>query len=184
MNIPRSLAAIIALGAIAAGAHALEATFEGAVPQRIAIGEIAVGEALAAKTREYGERDVRQLTDTLRSDLDGALGGIGRLAPEDTADAVLYVTIEDASPNRPTATQQTASPQPMDHRSLFLGGAKVTAILRGADGETLGQFAYDWQTRPDVRHSEYATTWTDARRTFQRFAKRLAEAIESERGTS
>lgn len=182
MNKLQLIAAGLVLGASALAAQALEAEFSGVPPRAIAIGEISIGNVLAAKADEYGEQEVAQLKDTLRADLERELGRIGRLAENGAAEAVLDVVLEDASPNRPTAKQQTASPQPLDSRSIFTGGARISAVLAGREGQALGRFAYAWQTSPDIRQSEYATTWTDARRTLQRFASRLAEAIAVEGG--
>ena len=175
-----SLAAALALGAIALPAQALEAEFEATPPQAIALGEISIGRALAAKADEYGERDLEQLVARMRGELERELARIGRLADPEAAGAVLNVVIEDATPNRPTMRQQAAVTGSLDPRSLFVGGAKVSATLLDAGGATVGRFAYAWQTTPDIRQSEFATTWTDARRTLDRFAARLADAIAAE----
>lgn len=196
MNTFRLLAAVFVLGASAVAAHAFEADFAAPPPRAIAIGEIEIGDALAAKVDEYGDRDVEQLVQILRGDLERELGRIGRLADSGAADAVLNVIIEDAMPNRPTAQQQmgatrpvdprgtreTRSPRPLDPRSVFIGGAEVSATLVDSGGSALGNFAYEWQTRPDISRSEYAVTWTDARRTFGKFATRLADAVAAEGG--
>lgn len=179
MNKLRSLAAGLALGLGTLAAHALDARFDASPPDAIAIGQITLGDRLAAKVNEYGERDVAQLIEILRDDLERELGRIGRLAEASAAGGVLDVVIEDAYPNRPTAQQLSAVPRPLDARSVFRGGARLSATLNAQD-RTLGRFAYAYQTTPDIRASEFATTWTDARRTFDRFATRMAEAIESE----
>lgn len=190
------LVMILTLGGFAPAAHAFEAEFKSAPPRTIAIGEITVGDALAVKVDEYGEREVANLVEALRGDLERELGRIGRLADEGAADAVLSVVIEDAMPNRPTPQQQmgatrpvdprsgkaTRSPRPLDPRSVFLGGARVSATLVAADGSAVGRFEDSWQTRPDISRSEYAVTWTDARRTFDRFASGFAKAVVAEGG--
>jgi hypothetical protein len=175
-----SLAAALALGAITLPAQAFEAEFEAAPPQAIALGEISIGPALAAKADEYGQRELEQLVERLRSRLEQELARIGRLADPEAAAAVLNAVIEDATPNRPTMQQQAAVTRSLDPRSVFVGGAKVSATLLGAGGAPLGRFAYAWQTTPDIRQSEFATTWTDAHRTLDRFATRLADAIAAE----
>lgn len=194
MNTIRLLAPVLVLGLSAVAAHAFEAEFDAPPPRAIAIGEIVIGDKLAAKVDEYGDRDVEQLVQILRGDLQRELGRIGRLADSGAADAVLNVVIEDAMPNRPTAQQEsgrtrpmdprsarvTRSPRPLDPRSVFIGGAEVSATLVDTGGSALGHFAYEWQTRPDISRSEYAVTWTDARRTFGRFASRLADAVAAE----
>ena len=194
MKILRLLAAAMVISAGSCAAHGIEAEFAAAPPQAIAIGEIGIGAALAAKQAEYGERELVQLQEMLRGDLERELGRIGRLADVDTAGAVLNVVIEDAMPNRPTPQQQSVGSRPrdprgggagpMDARSTFIGGARVSATLADPQGGTLGRFAYAWQTSPDVTRSEYAVTWTDARRTFDRFATRLADAIAAAGGPS
>jgi hypothetical protein len=193
MKILRAVAVAVVMGAGIGAAHGIEAEFAAPPPQAIAIGEIGIGAALAAKTAEYGEREVLQLQEMLRGDLERELGRIGRLADVDTAGAVLNVVIEDAMPNRPTPQQQSVGSRPrdprggagpLDPRSMFIGGARVSATLTDPQGGTLGRFAYAWQTSPDITRSEYAVTWTDARRTFDRFATRLADAIAAEGGAS
>ena len=190
MKTMRLLAAALVICASTAAAHALDAQFDAVPPQAVAIGEIGIGEALAARTDEYGAREVEQLRDVLRRDLERELRRVGRLAERDVAGAVLEVVIEDAMPNRPTPQQQTVGARPrdprggaagpMDPRSVFIGGAQVSATLVDAEGATLGRFAYAWQTSPDITRSGYAVTWTDAHRTFSRFAKRLADAIAAQ----
>lgn len=193
MKILRAVAVAVVMGAGIGVAHGIEAEFAAAPPQAIAIGDIGIGAALAAKSAEYGEREVLQLQEMLRGDLERELGRIGRLADLDTAGAVLNVVIEDAMPNRPTPQQQSVGSRPrdprsgtgpLDPRSMFIGGARVSATLTDPQGGTLGRFAYAWQTSPDITRSEYAVTWTDARRTFDRFATRLADAIVAEGGPS
>jgi hypothetical protein len=190
MKTLRWLAAALVICMSAISAHALDARFDAAPPQTIAIGEIGIGEVLAAKTNEYGAREVERLRDALRGDLERELGRIGRLADRDAAGAVLEVVIEDAMPNRPTPQQQTVGARPrdpraggagpMDPRSVFIGGARVSATLVAPEGAALGSFAYEWQTTPDITRSQYAVTWTDAHRTFDRFARRLADAIAAQ----
>jgi hypothetical protein len=179
----------ISLGAFAAPAHAFDAEFDAAPPGTITVGEIAVGERLAARTDEYGEREVAKLVEGLRGNLERELGRVGRLADAAAAGAILHVVIEDAKPNRPTPHQQAFGPTPrqprggagpMDPRTIMLGGATVSATLVDTDGAPLGRFAYSWQTRPDVSQSRDAVTWTDAHRTFNRFARRVADAIAAE----
>jgi hypothetical protein len=191
MNIVRSFAFAVAMSSFALGAHALEAHFDAVPPQSIAIGEISIGNTLAAKADEYGEREVERLVEILRGDLERQLGRIDRLAPDPgTAQAVLNVVIEDALPNRPTPQQQAVGPRPrdprrggagpMDPRTIMLGGAELSATLVDRGGAEMGRFAYSWRTRPDVRLSQDLVTWSDARRTFDRFARRLADAIAAQ----
>ncbi|MFU8820177.1 MAG: hypothetical protein ACNA8G_01365 [Gammaproteobacteria bacterium] len=175
-----SLAAALVLGAAAIPAQAFEAEFDAAPPQAIALGEISVGPALAAKADEYGGRDLEQLVERMRGELERELARIGRLAGPEAGAAVLNVVIDDATPNRPTMQQQASVTRSLDPRSVFVGGAKVSATLLDSGGATLGRFAYAWQTTPDIRQSEFATTWTDAHRTLDRFATRLADAIAAE----
>jgi hypothetical protein len=187
MKAMHSLAAVVALSSFALGAQALEARFDAVPPQSIAIGEITIGDTLAAKSNEYGEREVARLVEVLRGDLERQLGRIGRLAAEPAgAEATLHVVIEDALPNRPTPQQQTVGPRPrdprggagpMDPRTIMLGGAELSATLADQGGAEIGRFAYSWRTRPDVRLSQELVTWSDARRTFDRFSRRLADAI-------
>ncbi|MCW5725011.1 MAG: hypothetical protein KIS81_08630 [Maricaulaceae bacterium] len=174
----RLFAAALAAAALAAPAWAQQsfnAEFDAAPPRAIAVGEIAIGETLAGKADEYGAREFDRLIAIVRTDLERELSAAGRLAADGDAGATLVVTIEDAMPNRPTVAMM-GPPRNLDMRSLFAGGASLSALLVAADGAEIARFSYSWRT-PDIYLGEASGTWTDARRASDRFAARTARAI-------
>ena len=94
----------------------------------------------------------------------------------DAAALTVEVSIIDARPNRPTMQQLVDQPGLDAIRSVSIGGAELRGVLRGADGEVLGE----------VTHRRYnhnlddivgpATTWTEARRAIRQFANKIADA--------
>lgn len=179
----RILATFMVAGLIAlpaAAAPAFEAVVHTGAPQRIAIGEITPGPALAGKADVYGEREIDHLIKVLRNSIEHEFGKAGLLGDTASAGAVLAVVIEDAKPNRPTAAQLAAAPRSPDIRSISRGGAQLTAVLTSSDQAELATFAYRWES-PDAGSSHRAVTWTDAERTFGRFARHAAKAMAETR---
>jgi len=161
-----SLAAATALSLTAGAALAAEP---------VTIAPIEIGEALADRADEIGEREFDRLREILRGDLEreltGHLGDSG---------STLYVTIVDAEPNRPTMEQMHDTPG-LSMRSLSIGGANIEAELVSASGEKLESYGYAWHSY-NITHVIGAGTWTDARRAFRRFARDVGEGIAERNG--
>jgi hypothetical protein len=175
------MTALIAAAALAAPASALQgfaADYSAQPSGPVTIAEIAIGEELLEKADEYGEREFDRLSGALHDDLSRELSSMGWLGTETSAAALLYVTIEDATPNRPTFRQQGGI-RGLHFSSYGLGGADISAELRTANGEVLASYSYSWSST-DIRFAQYANTWTDALRTFDRFSTRLTESLASE----
>ena len=139
----------------------------------ITVADITIGDDLLEKIDEYGEREVDRLTGALRDDLSREFNEMGWLATDTSANALLFVTIEDATPNRPTFRQQGRG---LDFSSYGIGGAELTAELRSPDGVVLATYSYAWSSH-DISFAQSASTWTDAFRTFDRFSTRLTTSI-------
>jgi len=90
---------------------------------------------------------------------------------------VLQARIMDATPNRPTREQIRDTPGLSYQHSFSMGGAEVEADLVSANGEIIDQFEYSWRTR-QLRDAQYRRTWSDARRTFSRFATQVREEVQ------
>lgn len=150
------------------------ADYAGSPIAPVAIAEITIGTELEDKGSDYGRREFDRLIRTLTADLERELRSVSLYA-EGNAPAVLHVVIEDATPNRPTFAQQGVSG--LSWQSYGRGGAHVTAQLRDADGSVLASYDYSWTT-PSIQDARYASVWTDANRTFDRFASRLADSLE------
>ena len=158
-----SLAAAAALSLSAGAALAAEP---------VSIAPIQIGEALAAKADEIGEREFDRLREILRGDLERELAGhLGENG------SVLHVTILDADPNRPTMDEMAATPG-LSMESFSIGGASLEAELIASSGDTLQTYSYAWRSH-SIHNAAYAGTWSDARRTFNRFAAEIGDSLET-----
>jgi hypothetical protein len=119
---------------------------------------------------DIGVRESKILTDMLTNKVEGVFASKGVQADR------VVVTIEDAKPNRPTMEQVSNKPGLDPIRSISLGGAHITGIAYDASGKQLGTIDYDWY-ETDLHNVIAATTWSDARMTFDRFARRFADKL-------
>jgi hypothetical protein len=119
---------------------------------------------------DIGVREAKYLTEALTKKVEGAFVRAGI-----NVDRVV-LTIHDAKPNRPTLEQVSNTPGLDPTRSISVGGAHVTGIAYDASGAEVGRLDYDWY-ETDLASAEGSTTWTDARWTFDRFARRFAEEL-------
>jgi len=158
----RTMTAILALGCLATPSLA---------DQPVAIGEIAYGPELVEHADDFGERELDRLAGYLRSSLERELADhLG------TGGYVLNTTILDARPNRPTLEQMSGA-NGLHHSSRSIGGAEVEAELVSANGETVETYSYGWSSVSLQDVVGYGQ-WTDARRTFSRFANQVADSLD------
>lgn len=167
-------ATLLAMPALALAQHGLEAEYFAPFSGPITLADVAVSEQLAAKASALGEREIDVLRNALRNDVERELAE-GNLAG--TGGQVLTIVLEDATPNRPTFTQQGQSQRAPVAASLGVGGSEVSATLTTPDGEIIARFRYRYGT-PDVRFVIPGIEWADALRTFDRFATRLRASLE------
>lgn len=139
-----------------------------AAPGGVASITIEVGPELADKTDVVSERDLDFLKAELRESLERELTRGGGLAADG---GVLTVIIEDATPNRPTMRQMTKTPG-LSFESRGIGGASLSGTLVSADGVST-PIHYSWY-ESDFNNTFAAATWSDAERSFDRFARKLA----------
>ena len=157
-----ALATSLALGAAAQAAP-------------VQLDPVQVGEDLAEKSEDYGARDVERLVEDLTEAITERLEREGHRIVTDPAEIRIAVTLEDAWPNRPTRGQLADQPG-LSLRSISLGGASVSAVLYDETGAQMGGIEYSWRTH-HISDSVGLTTWSDAERTFDRFARNLAEQL-------
>lgn len=119
---------------------------------------------------DIGVREMPVLTEILTSKIEKAFAAKGVKADR------VVVTIEDARPNRPTWEQVSNKPGLDAMRSISIGGARVTGIAYDASGTEIGTIDYDWY-ETDLNNVIAATTWSDARTSFDRFATRFAAKL-------
>lgn len=128
-----------------------------------------IGPKLQEKAAEdYGVREVDELAADLQEDVERALAKAGGLAPEGGR---LELVLVDAKPNRPTMQQMSNKPG-LSMQSFGIGGATIEGRAVFPDG-TSTPISYKWY-ESDIRQAIPSTTWSDAQRTFDRFALRLA----------
>jgi len=137
---------------------------------------VTIGAELQDKADQYGQRELDYLARDLRESVIQAINRRGGLVP---SGGTLDLVIEDAVPNRPTMRQMSKTPG-LSFESFGIGGARVSGVLKTADGQTL-PVSYRWY-ESDIRWSISAGTWSDAQTTFDRFGRRLADgSLVSER---
>ena len=118
---------------------------------------------------DYGQREAKILTDALVAKLERELGKNAKVER-------VVVTIEDAKPNRPTMEQVRDKPGLDAIRSISLGGARVAGIAYSASGQEVARLDYDWY-ETTLANVQGASTWSDARYSFDRFATKLADKV-------
>ncbi len=119
---------------------------------------------------DIGVREASVLSDALTRKITSVFAERGIAAEK------VVVTIEDARPNRPTMEQVSNKPGLDSMRSISIGGAKLSGIAYDAAGNEIGRFDYRWY-ETDLGNVIAATTWTDARSTFDKFARRFADKL-------
>lgn len=165
MRLDHLFFALIASGTLSAVAQAAPVTLD----------PVEIGADLAEKTEEYGARDVERLAEELTRAVTRRLERDGHEIT-DTPDAIrVAITLENAWPNRPTHEQLADRPG-LSMRSVSLGGASVSAELFDAAGVQIGEITYSWRTH-HISDSVARSTWTDAERTFDRFARNLSDEL-------
>jgi hypothetical protein len=154
--------------------HLLAASLLFAVAAPVATAaeiNVSYGEAFAEKlTEDYGEREGTYLSERVRTDLERALVKSG------VDVARIDVTILDAKPSRPTFKQAGDEPGLDLHRSVSVGGMKLSAVAYDAAGNASEPFEYKW-FETDITQAGL-TTWHDARRASSRFASRFAKSLD------
>jgi hypothetical protein len=138
----------------------------------VAIAPISFGDEIMEKVDDLGQRELDRLAGYLQRDLEQELAGhLGN------GGMTLQVTILDADPNRPTSRQ--AFSNGLHSSSYSIGGADVAAELFDADGQLIESFSYSWQNH-NIRDAAGYSTWSDARRTFDRFAASIGRRVDEQ----
>ena len=123
----------------------------------------------------YGERDLNRLAERLERKTMERLAKYGVDVDENAA-TTLTLVLTDARPNRPTFEQMSREPG-LSMRSFGNGGAEFEGSLERGD-EVLGTFSYAWFDN-DIHDAQYGSTWSDANRAIDKFAKKTAKSLQS-----
>lgn len=121
----------------------------------------------------YGSGETQVLEQAISDSVARAVKRAG-LAP--AALPRTEVLLSNARPSHPTHHQQAVNPSLDPVRSISLGGATLSAVLRGADGKELDRVAIDNYATNLQEASASLDAWSDARRTIDRFADQLVQA--------
>lgn len=119
---------------------------------------------------DYGVREGEYLSERVQRDLNRALKKAGIDV------ARVEVTIVDARPSRPTFKQGGDTPGLDMFRSVSTGGMDLKGVAYTADGAPAGELAYKWY-ETDIRYAGL-TTWQDASRASDRFARRFVSQLK------
>lgn len=147
-----------------AGAALMMAPFAQAADIKVAFSDD-FAETLAD---DYGTREGEYLTRRLTKEIEQAFG--------DRLDQIGTITliIDEAKPNRPTFKQLGDTPG-LSMQSISIGGADVSGTVTDLSGNVIADLQYD-DYETDIRQVVGSATWTDANRTFDRFARKLSKA--------
>ena len=129
---------------------------------------VTAGQALQDKSGDYGFEEIDGLTRQLAS----VVGRAVARSHAPNAPVRLQLVLQDATPNRPTATELGRNAG-LSLRSIGLGGAWIDGSATMADGRkvSIGYSFYE----TDLRNELGPTTWSDAERAFDMLAARLAK---------
>ena len=160
---------ISALAGLAALAFA-----HGAAAAPVTVSPVSVSSEFQVKLdEELGAREGETLRRYASEAVAAALSRAGVGA---SATVSIDIVLIDAAPNRPTMEQLADRPGLSLFGSVSVGGAELTAMLRGADGAVLAEVAHRYYTPSLAYVFESPDTWTDARRAIRQFARKVAEA--------
>lgn len=125
----------------------------------------------------YGERELERLASRLEKKMANRLSKQG-IQVDENATTVLKVTLVDAKNNRPTF-EQLSKQTNLSYQSFGTGGAELTGELLSAGGQSLGTMSYAWYETSIQNNAFTAGTWTDAKRAFDRFARKAAKELSN-----
>lgn len=160
---------LLSLTLTAAFAFNPAAAQNAAAPVTVVISE-PLQKALAAN---YGQEEAAVLQQTVNDSLMQAMKRAGLAQRPELRSEVL---ISDARPSHPTRHQQSKNPSIDPVRSISLGGATLSAVLRDAAGHELDRVSYDHYASSLAEASASLDPWSDARLTINRFADQVAES--------
>ena len=119
---------------------------------------------------DYGTREGEYLSKEIKEDLTHQLDKAG------VDVARIDVTIIDARPSKPTFKQLGDKPGLDYGASRSTGGMKLSAVAYDEAGEMEGEYEYSWY-ETDIRQTGI-TTWYDAKKASNRFARNFAEEVK------
>ncbi|MBD3768696.1 MAG: hypothetical protein IE925_01025 [Rhodobacterales bacterium] len=132
---------------------------------------VSISEDFQTKLQDdYGTREGEYLSKEVKEDLTRELEKAG------VDVARIDVTILDAKPSKPTFKQLGDKPGLDFGASRSLGGMKLSAVAYDAGDEKTKEYEYSWYEH-DLRQTGF-TTWYDANRASNRFARNFVEDLK------
>lgn len=122
---------------------------------------------------DLGEREGTYLQETLTRFVTQALAARG----VDDRNVSIELAIVDARPNRPTFEQAASTPGLDTFRSISIGGAELTGVVRDANGAVIANVEHRYYSHDLWMAAQNADTWGDARRAMRGFATKVADAV-------
>lgn len=170
---------IFASGAFAANSK-YQLAFSGEPVQGLTISSVVISasDEVANETKLFDNRDVEQMKAVLHKKVMRQLTKAGTINPNGVQ---LKLTLTDLKPNRPTMAQFRDKPG-LSFQSIAIGGASIEGQIIAADGTEIGTVSFTWQ-ESWIDQVQGATVWYDARRAFDRFARRFARDISANSGS-
>ncbi len=169
--------AALALGALAASpVQAANYEFSTSVhTPGLSVSDISVtvSDNIKNENIRWDERDVALLKKALLKKVSNRLNRQNLMNKDGVR---LELVLVDITPNRPTFREMSKRPS-LNYVSFGLGGAEVDAHFIAADGTELGKMHYRYYADNLYDYSAGATTWYDARRSFDKFSRRLVKEL-------
>ena len=133
----------------------------------VATVNITAAPTLRADTKVLSDRDIDELTKSLRESVQHSLAKAHALSDRG---GTLDIQLVKAKPTRPTFTQMSNNTG-LSMASVYIGGMEVAGTYTAPNG-AVTPVKYHWEAL-DIRDARYGATWTDAERGFDDFARSL-----------
>ena len=169
VNNRHHLVALVAIAAALAVAPAAQAA-------AVTLAPVAISAPLQADlAKKYGVDEGAVLTQEVSERVGRELKAAGATLA-DGAPVRIEMSIESAVPTHPTRWQLQQNPSLDYLRSISRGGARLTAVLRGANGQELERVEFDRYAPTLHEASMSGGAWGDADRAIEGFASAVAKA--------
>lgn len=142
----------------------------------VSIAPVTISAALQKTLHDqYGESEAAVLQSAVTERLERSLASAGA-SVSDSATRRIELSIDDAKPSHPTRFQMQTNPSLDPVRSRSLGGARLHAVLKDADGKILDQVEYHDYAMSFQEASPSGDAWGDARVAIDRFTAQVVKS--------
>ncbi len=151
------------------------ATLIGLASQSASAQEIQIrysDDVLEEFSETYGDREKEVLEKALRERL------MKTIEKDGLNISRIDLLIEDISPNHPTFEQVSNTPGLDQFRSVSIGGAKLIGTSYDLNGEIITE-SESRLFSSSIRDARHGSTWSDAKRAFTAFSRRLSKDVRA-----